>query len=284
MKSYMIISVAMLGIVSMYAQDNSYQSEKLIKVWETKGLDVPESVLPVPEKNIMYISNIAAQNPSEKNQKGFISILDMDGKVKELNWATGLNSPKGLGIYKDFLYVTEVDHITRIDLKNGEKVKSFKVEGAKFLNDVAVGPDGTVYFTDSGTGAVHKLEGDAVKVFLKEGTFKNPNGIMAAKEKLYIGTGEKIASVDIATGKMEDVLVNTGAADGIARIGGETFLFSDWPGTIHIMKAGDQKELLLDTSKSGNYKTADFGFIAEDKKVIVPTFFGNSVVCYELKL
>jgi len=48
------------------------------------------------------------------------------------------------------------------------------------------------------------------------------------------------------------------------------------------MRKGGEKELLLDTTVSETFKTADFGYIPETNRIVVPTFFRNSVICFEL--
>lgn len=282
MKKVTFYIIGLLLVASATAQ--TFQSEKLEKKWETTGLSVPESVLPVPKEGILYVSNIGTSKSSSKEGLGFISILDLDGKVKNLHWSTGLNSPKGMAIYNDKLYVTEVDHITEIDLATGKKVNSYPVEGAVFLNDVAVNSSGVIYFTDSRTGSVHKLDSGKVSLAIKSEFFPGINGIVALDNKLLIGTGEKVVKYYFETGEVKDYMLNTGGVDGLAKIDKGLILFSDWPGTVYIMKKNEEKELLLDTSSTETSKTADFGYIANKKLVFIPTFFANSVVCYKLKL
>jgi outer membrane protein assembly factor BamB len=182
------------------------------------------------------------------------------------------------------LYVTEVDKLTAIDLATGKKVKSWPVEGAGFLNDVAAHASGAIFFTDSKTGKVHKLEDDKVTTAIGDKGFPNVNGIVALDKKLLIGTGDKIVKYYVGTGEVEDYMLNTGGVDGLAAIGKGVVLFSDWPGKVHLMKKGEEKELLLDTSSTEKSKTADFGYIAGEHLVIIPTFFANKLVCYKLKL
>ena len=65
--------------------------------WETDPtLTTCESVLYDQERDVLYVSNINGQ-PDGKDGNGFISKLNLDGKVTELEWVKGLNAPKGLG-------------------------------------------------------------------------------------------------------------------------------------------------------------------------------------------
>lgn len=264
------------------AQENIYQSGKLKKIWVAGGFNVPESVLPVFEKGILYVSNIGTNNPGEKGNNGFISVLGIDGNIKNLKWCSNLNSPKGMAMYDGFLYVTEVDKVSKIDIETGEKVNSVPVKGAMFLNDIAVDTFGTLYVTDSRTGTIHKIKNDSVHVLLKSDLFPFPNGIIIVKDKVIIGTGKHIISVSPESIEMKECLPNTGSVDGLAMIEPGAFLFSDWPGKIYLMKKNGEKELLLNTSAMEASQTADFGYISNTKRLYVPTFFGNSVICYEL--
>ena len=278
----MLVVLILANTISILAQSNSYQSEKLKKIWVTEGLSVPESVLPVYEKGILYVSNIGTNNPNEKENNGFISILGTDGSIKNLKWCSNLNSPKGMATYDGFLYVTEVNKVSKIDIKTGAKVSSVPVKGAIFLNDIAVDTQGTLYVTDSRTGTIHKIKNDSVNVLIKSDNFPNPNGIITANDKVVAGTGTNVISVNSGTTEVNECLSNTGAVDGLVMIEPGVFLFSNWPGKIYLMKKGGGKELLLDTSSLETSQTADFGYISDTKRIYVPTFFGNSIVCYEL--
>lgn len=281
-----LMSTLLLSFIfsAMFAQNDPSQLEKLDKVWEVTGLSVPEAVLPLPQKGILLVSNIGVKNPTEKEGKGFISILTMEGEIKNLKWCDNLNSPKGMAIYGDKLYVSEVNRIAEIDLKTGKKSNEFPVEGAVFLNDIAADTDGSLYITDSRTGTIYKIKNGKVSTFIQSDDFPNPNGVVFNEGKLLLGTGEKIVKIDPATKKVEDYLLNTGGVDGIAVVEPNVLIFSDWPGKVHIMKLGEEKVLLLDTSASETRKTADFGYFAKERLIYIPTFFDNSVVCYKLKL
>lgn len=285
MKTKLIAILLLLCFHTVFfAQSETYQSEKLEKKWEVTGLSVPESVLPVPEKGILYVSNIGVNNPTEKEGNGFISILSIDGKIKTLKWCDKLNSPKGMDISGDKLYVSEVDRIAQIDLITGKKLNEYPIEGAVFLNDIAAASDGSLYISDSRTGTIYKLKDGEVSVFVKSDDFPNPNGVVFKKGKLLLGTGNKIVKIDLATKEVKDYFLNTGGVDGLAIVDEDIIIFSDWPGKVHIMKKGEEKELLLDTSMLETTKTADFGFITGKNLIYIPTFFANSVICYKLKL
>jgi hypothetical protein len=263
-------------------QPSVFQSEKLQKIWEADGLSVPESVLPVPEEGILYVSNVGSTNAADKESKGFISILNSDGTIRNLRWVTGLSSPKGMAILGKKLYVTEVDKVTEIDLSTGKVIKSTPIDSAVFLNDITTDKSGNLYISDSNTGSVFKLVGNNASILVKSKDYSYPNGLTTVGDNILLGTGDKVVNIDLLTGNVKDYMLNTGSVDGIAMIAPNVLLFSNWGGTVYTMKLGKDKELLLDTSKTESTKSADFGYDAAKDLIYIPTFFGNSVVCFKL--
>ena len=51
------------------------------------------------------------------------------------DWVSGLNSPKGMGVYKDKLYAADLENVVVIDVNAGKIVETIKVEGAEGLNE-----------------------------------------------------------------------------------------------------------------------------------------------------
>jgi glucose/arabinose dehydrogenase len=145
------VVILLLAVSSAPAQNSAPPGAELTEVWRTEGvLSTCESVLYNPERDLLFVSCING-SPAEKNEKGFIALLQSDGSIKELHWVTGLNAPKGMGIHKNKLYVADIDQLVVIDIKKGKVTDRIPVEGASFLNDIAIGSDGKIYFTDSCT-------------------------------------------------------------------------------------------------------------------------------------
>jgi hypothetical protein len=114
------------------------------EVWSLGGFKEPESALFDPQRNIIYVSNIAGE-ATAKDGVGFISKVSPDGKLIELEWIKGLNGPKGLVMKgSDKLYVSDIDQLVEIDVDKGVVSNRWKAEGAQFLNDTAVDGDGRV--------------------------------------------------------------------------------------------------------------------------------------------
>ncbi len=252
---------------------------KLVKLWETTAtLKVPESVLFDKGNQVLYVSNIDG-TPDGKDGKGSIGKIGLDGKVIEVDWVSGLNAPKGMALVKNILWVADVDEVVAIDVKKGSIVKKIKVEGAKFLNDAAADNKGVVYVSDSHTKKVHKIENDKSSVVLED--LQGPNGVLVHNKSLYVldnGGLYKQSGNELV--KLADGM--EGHTDGLEHVQNNEFLVSCWMGVIYYVKSDGSKEKLLDTREQ-KIHSADIGYDAKKRIVYVPTFFGNSVVAYELQ-
>ena len=92
------------------------QKHTLTKTWETDTIvAVPESVLPDLKSNTLYISLINGGG-WEADGIGGVGKLSMDGKQYDSTWITGLNAPKGMGMYGNKLYVADISQVKVIDI------------------------------------------------------------------------------------------------------------------------------------------------------------------------
>src|SRR6478735_4970529 len=143
----LILSFVLICFLSMSAF-----AQKLTLKWKSDTLlRVPESVLFDATRNKLYVANIDG-GPWEKDGKGSIGVLSTDGKIEKVEWVTGLDAPKGMGLYKNNLYVADVSRVVVIDVTSGKITEKIEIDGTKNLNDVTVSKDGQVFISDSGSG------------------------------------------------------------------------------------------------------------------------------------
>jgi hypothetical protein len=251
--------------------------------WETDTIfRTPESVLYNADQNILYVSNING-SPDARDGNGFISTMGPAGNIIELEWVTGLHAPKGMGIYQNKLYVTDIDELVIIDITKAAIIDRVIVPGAGFLNDVAVDDFGKVYFSDSETGIIHTYENEVITDWITEG-LERPNGLFIRNGKVMLTSSGSadLKIIDSETAEFEVVTPNIGAGDGIEYSGYEGYyLTSDWSGEVFLIKPDFTKESLLRT-KDDKINSADIGLNREDHVVYVPTFFDNRVVAYDI--
>lgn len=262
---------ALLATTAVNAQ------HKLTKIWESDStLLVPESV--IPYNGTLYTSQIDGQ-PWGKDGKGAIGTLTMGGKIKNLNWITGLDAPKGLAVNGDWLYVADIKDVVVISISKNKIDHKITIPDAVGLNDVTVDSKGVIYATDSQNARVFKIEKDVPTLYL-EG-LRGINGIKAIGDKLYILANNAIMIADAAKNLTKLATLENGG-DGIEPIGNGDFLVTAWAGWLYYVKADGTKEVLLDTHTTKNRKTADIGYDAKTKIVYVPTFSANSIEAYKL--
>ena len=258
---------------------NISNAQRLEKVWQTTcDLKTPESVLYDQERDVIYVSNIDG-DPSLKDGNGFISILNSDGSVKNLQWIKNLDAPKGLAIFKGKLYVADIDKLVEIDIEKGSITAKHDAPGAVFLNDVTAYMNGMIFVSDTRTAKIHVLNEGKFTVWMEGKPLETPNGLMVEKGKLLVGD-KNIYEVDIETKKTVQLIEDAGGVDGLEKNKDGDFVFSNWAGKIYIHKNGKTIKLLDTTEQKLN--TADIDYDLKHDLILVPTFFDNHIDAYKI--
>ncbi len=287
MKPYLFLFLFFL-ILSCTPQDQTTQTETvsdptpaLEQVWASDTLlRTPESVLYDEVREVIYVANVN-MNPWEKDGNGFISKMDLQGKIAELEWVTGLNGPKGMGIKDNALFVADIDEVVEINLETGEIVNRYGVEGTPTLNDITV-HNGEVYVSGSDSNKLFELKDGQLSVVL-EGDLGRPNGLFAEADRLLMITSNssQLLSIDKKT-KTSTVLVDSlGHGDGIVPVGNGDYLASSWRGELFYITSNWQRTQLMDTREAA-INAADIDYVIAKNLLLVPTFFDNRVVAYRL--
>ncbi|WP_435622742.1 SMP-30/gluconolactonase/LRE family protein [Flagellimonas sp.] len=283
MKKLVIISM-LLCLVQMVP------AQSLKKIWEVQTLEAPESV--VHYNGAYYVSNVSGQ-PAEKNGKGFITKLDTKGEIIELKWLEGFNAPKGLGIFENHLYVADIDRVGLVNLDTGEIEKWYTAEGATFLNDIEIGPTGTVYVSDTfGGNAIYKIEQDAIELLVKDEKLDYPNGLKLDGDLLYVATwgvvtnpetfGTDVPGVLLAlhlkNKSIKNITKSFGNLDGLVRYE-NGFIVSDWiSGAISFIDSNGDVTAL----EQINPGTADIAYLKKENVLLVPRMLDGKLTAYEV--
>jgi sugar lactone lactonase YvrE len=189
------------------------------------------------------------------------------------------------------LWVTDIDAVRAFDKKTGRAIASHVIQGAVFLNDIATGPDGALYITDTGiritdAGMSHpgpdrifKLtRAGQVSTALQLDSLVGPNGIAwdDSNERFIIvafaGSNDIMAwkpgdstTTTIATGK--------GMFDGVERLADGRILISTWADSSLYVLDGST----LVRAAAGLQSPADIGVDTKRNRVAVPLFEANRV-------
>ena len=272
-----VITIALLCVVFSPA----VVAQKLTLKWKTDTLlRVPESVLFDASRKVLYVSCIDGKSDA-KDGVGSIAKVSPDGKIEKLNWVTGLDAPKGLGLFKNNLYVSDVTRVDIIDVTTGKVTDKIEIDGAQFLNDITVDKKGDVYVSDSKASKIYVLKNKKFELYYENPEFKGTNGLLALPDGgVYIldfgnGFNYKLS----ADKKLTKFAVTAEGADGVVLVGKDEYLVSKWHGEVYYVGADGKSQKVLDT-KDQKISAADIEYDMKSKTLYVPTFFSNSVMAY----
>ncbi len=257
----------------------------------TEGIATPESVYFDEASGFVFTSQIDGQ-PDARDGNGRIVKLGADGSVIATDWVTGLNAPKGLRAHDGMLWTADLDELVAIDIASGRIASRVKVAGAQFLNDVAIGGDGTVYVSDFLGNRIYAVKDGAVSTFAEGEHLEYPNGLLVEGNRLVVGGWGKpeadfttkvpgrLYALDLTTKEKTLITPEPFAnIDGLESDGQGGYVVSDYiAGRILLVsKTGESRQV-------GQYMpgTADIGMMPAINTVIVPHMNENKIAAYDV--
>ena len=256
------------------------EAQKLEKLWETDSIfKVPESVIFDEVNKVIYVSNIDGTNSWVKDGIGSIAKLSLDGRPINIEWIKGLDAPKGMGIFKNHLYVADLTHIVVVDIKKSVIKNYIEIDSAIGLNDLTIDTEGNIYVSDSKAKKVFKVKDNIPELLLQN--LKAPNGLLVFNESLLLLDAGGLYEImnDKTVVKITDGM--EGGTDGVVHVGDNEFIVSCWQGVIWFVNKEGEKKILLDT-RLEKINTADIWFNEKEQIVYIPTFWKNKIVAYKL--
>ena len=260
-----------------------------VSAFEVQGLKTPESFIADPSTGNYFISNINGGGPGGKDDDGFITKLDKDGKVINLAFVDGknkditLNAPKGLDIIGNVIYVSDIDFVRGFDKETGKLLHDldFKAFNPSSLNDLTHDSQGNLYVSDWIGNFIFTIEtrnNHKVSMVAKGNTLGGPNGlnIHPKTNKLINVTWEtgKVQEID-SSGSIkilvEDKRFKT--LDGIDfDNNGNMFVSSFTGGEVYKITP----DLKVDVFLKGLTSPADINIDKKNNLLLIPSFEGNS--------
>lgn len=263
----------------------------LAQAFELRGMDKPAGFIVDPATGMYYVSNVVGA-PRAKDGIATIAKIDADGKLIDRHFVSGgkngvtLNAPKGLAILGNGLYVADIDAVRRFDKNSGKLLGTVDLAllGAKFLNGLALGPEGQLFVSDTISNVIYKIDlakNDQVTILARGAGLGYPNGMVYEHRhhRLLVTTSnsEKIIAVDM---RGQLLTVYRGAfkdLDGIDLDGEGNMIVSDFAaGKIYRIK----KYSSLETIRENMVTPAGLSFDARNNRVLVPSYDGGIVFTF----
>ena len=262
------------------------------------GFSTPEAARYDGEQDVWFVSNIEGA-PAARDNNGFISRLRPDGTIDSLRFIAGgrdgvtLNAPKGLLVVGDTLWVADLDVARAFNTRTGAAIGAVTVRGATMLNDLARGPDGAVYVTDTGLefgveGAqqqpsrIYRIGDMQASQALEHESLRGPNGIAwdGNRSAFLIGSylGDSVFTWSAGDTVPRGVVGGPGQWDGLATLPDGRVLMSSWAdSSIYVLDGSSASKVI-----SGVAAPAAIGVDPQRMQVAIPSLTGNTVELYRI--
>lgn len=260
-------------------------------VTTVSGFSGPEAVRYDPDQDVLFVANFnGAGNAADGN--GFISRVTPDGRVDALRFIEGgrngvtLHAPRGMFITGDTLWACDVDAVRGFDRRSGAPLATVDFTGHEigFLNDIAQGPDGALYVTDTTRNRIYRIVNGRIDGVTENAELGSPNGIAwDARANVFVvvpfGGGRNLHALDPSNGTLSRYATGTGGRyDGVELLpDGSAIVASQADTALHLVRGGAGRPIV---KTAGN--PADIGLDTRRMRVAVPFIALNSVEIWQL--
>ena len=258
------------------------------QAFQVQGMDGPASFIVDPVTGVYYVSNVSG-SPRAKDNNAFIAKIDPTGKLVDREFIRAgkngvhLNAPEGLLISDNNLYVTDIDGIRRFDVQSGKPLGTvdFSILGARLLHDLAAGPDGRLFVSDTVGNTIYRIDPlnhFQVTVLAQGPKLGNPKGLVyeVQHHRLLVaasGPGQVVA-VDMRGNIMPIHRRRFKGLDGIdLDREGNIIVSCVTAGKIYRIR----KYSTVEEIRKNMITPAGISYDFRNRRVLVPSFDGNLV-------
>lgn len=269
--------------------DWSVLQDSTDRIIHVTGFSGPEAVRYDAQSDVYFVSNFNGGG-GDRDGNGFISRVSADGTVEELEFLVGtdaypLHAPRGMFIQADTLWVADIDGVHGFNRLSGDQLAfvDFAPFEPGFLNDVAGGPVGALYVTDTGRSRIYRIAEREPSIAIEDSLLGPPNGItwQAATGSFLIAPWQGVQQLrawNPTTGQLTDVVTSPGGFfDGIEILHGQIIVASQADSSIHVFSGGTTHPIVKVVGSP-----ADIGVDTRRSRVAVPYIALNRVDIWQL--
>lgn len=264
-----------------------------VKVFGSFGF--AESVTYDAAKNLIVVMNAGTPPKDGKpaDNDGYVSLLNPDGSVHTAKWIGAtrdgltLNDPLGSCIAGGLFYAADIDVVRTFDMATGAPGRVYPVEGATFLNGIAVTKDGTIFVSNTKPASiVYKITPSGeVSKFVDGKPLDLPNGVAIDTDGNVVvvnvsATDNNVLTFDPASGKLlkTEQAVEAGNDGIVVLADGTKYVSSVRYGSVSEIKPGQPAKIIA----SGIPSAASMGYDSKQHQLLIPMNPNNSVAFIKL--
>lgn len=235
------------------------------------------------------ISNLGTRGP-ENN--GYITVMLPDGMVVNQKFIEGgkngatLIDPLGIYIQNGMIWVADITHMRKFDLKTGAPRGEVALVGANRPNDIFVMPDGTAYISDNGgqVGTIIKVSpaGEVSLLQPRDDIMEKPNGVAVMPDGTLVhgGRGVNISFRDRNTGRLiKEKTMPTGQFDALVPLADGSLLVASQGGkNVYKMAASGE---ITEVAKEIPIPAA-IGYDSKRNRLLIPQIALASITMVDL--
>jgi DNA-binding beta-propeller fold protein YncE len=202
---------------------------------EIANLQFPQNI--IADGGLVYYIANANGDPGTRENKGFISKANHEGKVTALHFIQGgqdsvtLHSPKEMAILGSTLYVADLDVVRGFDKHTGDPLVTipFSQFHAESLTGLTADSHGNLYASDADSNTIFRInptQDHAITQFVQSAKLSHPHGLAVHPRNGHLmGVGwddGKIFEID-EKGVIHELFVNSFFSGGFYNLDGIDF-------------------------------------------------------------
>jgi len=211
---------------------------------------------------------------------GCISQVDSCGDIS--NFAVNLNSPKGLCIVNDTLYVADVTHIRGYLLSTREALFTMDIPESEFLNDVTA-DDSYLFISDTFCDLIYRMNlcSHEVETYVTQ-EIGSPNGLYFDREDnrlllVSFRVNSPVQQIDLRDGNVSTIIdTELSNLDGISRDGNGNYYVSSWgTNAVYRLQSDFSNQVVVADGFNG---PADIFYDTEHNILAIPLMTDNRLI------